>query len=328
MSTPRSRANSISARAVKTPSASPPARASAALSPCPSAWPKAKLRDCGDEQVKTRSPSPKAPSTSTPAPRRPRRNGAARRSRGRRERRLRLRPGRDRRRRRRRSQARSWPPRRSRRRERRSNDRAARFGPRSASQSARARPFVGRGQGHGGRQAGGDVGGEGGAGENGRRPPGAASPRTSVMKACVPRSMPLAQETSGADPGAAASRSRHFAARLRRRRHQNRVAPHEIVRDRTSPRPRAPERRREADRCAGSPRGRACAPRPDPTGRRLGPRRRPRWRAPCPMRRRRRRRSDPRSSRRLAPHSHAPGQSDGRVRAGGEPWRAARRTCS
>ena len=39
------------------------------------------------------------------------------------------------------------------------------------------------------------------------RRPGAASPKTSVMNARVSRSMPLAQVTNGADPGALASRS-------------------------------------------------------------------------------------------------------------------------
>ena len=61
MSTPRRRASSISACAVNMPSTSLPAAASAALSPRPSAWPKAKLRDWADEQVKTRSPSPERP---------------------------------------------------------------------------------------------------------------------------------------------------------------------------------------------------------------------------------------------------------------------------
>ena len=49
------------------------------------------------------------------------------------------------------------------------------------------------------------------------------------MKACVTRSMPLAQDTSGADPGDPGQPRRHFAARLSRRRHQNRIAPREIV---------------------------------------------------------------------------------------------------
>ena len=47
--------------AVKAPSASLPACASATLSPRPSARPKAKLRDWADEQVSTRSPSPERP---------------------------------------------------------------------------------------------------------------------------------------------------------------------------------------------------------------------------------------------------------------------------
>ncbi len=86
--------------------------------------------------------------------------------------------------------------------------------------------FVGRRERHRGRQARRNVGGEGRSGENG---PGSARARlrakTSVMNACVPRSMPLAQDTSAADPGSRRQPQRDLAARLGRRRHQNRVAP-------------------------------------------------------------------------------------------------------
>ena len=46
------------------------------------------------------------------------------------------------------------------------------------------------------------------------------------MNACVPRSMPLAQVTSGADPGGGEPR-RHFATRLGGRRDENRVTARE-----------------------------------------------------------------------------------------------------
>src|SRR5208337_4194490 len=61
MSTPRARANSVKAAAVKAPSTSRLSDASLTLSPRPSATPKEKFRDCADEQVRTRSPSPERP---------------------------------------------------------------------------------------------------------------------------------------------------------------------------------------------------------------------------------------------------------------------------
>ena len=267
------------------PSTSPPAPASATLSPRPSAWPKAKLRDCGEEQVSTRSPSPERPINVDPrAPNAsPKRRSSAK-------------------------------PRAIKRGDRAcaeavagrdaAGDRehvlgraadldAANVGrmiePQGSVRAARRR---GRARGSSSIEASvtavGRPAATSAAKEGPERMavcrPGAAWPRTSVMKACVTRSIPLAQDTSGADPGAAASRSRRFAARLGRRRHQNRVAPREIVEVRRRYDRAAPERRQEADRSPASPRTRACALRPGPTGRRLGPQPRRRWRAPCPRR--------------------------------------------
>src|SRR6185437_13041745 len=135
------------------PSTSLPAPACVALSPFPSAWPKAKLRDCGEEQVKTRSPSPERPISVDPrAPyASPKRRSSAK------PRAI--------------SAATALAPK-----------------PRPAANvgrviEAQGRPaqriaerarqlFVGRGKRERGRQASRDVGGEGRAGENGRLPAG------------------------------------------------------------------------------------------------------------------------------------------------------------
>src|SRR5664280_1286267 len=61
MSTFFSRAISNSTGAVKAPSANLPCAAPSSFSPLPSAMPKEKLRDCGLEQVKIKSPSPDKP---------------------------------------------------------------------------------------------------------------------------------------------------------------------------------------------------------------------------------------------------------------------------
>ena len=119
--------------------------------------------------------------------------------------------------------------------------------------------------------------------------------------------MPLAQDTSGADPGTPASRARQFAARLSRRRHQNRIAPREIVQIR-----RRDDRGRQNDarKPIAAPGLRNAAhtrSRRGPTGRRLDPQRRRRWRARCPRRPRRRRRSGLPRSCHVAPHSYASG---------------------
>ncbi len=61
MSTFFARAISNSTGAVKAPSASLPCAAPAGFSPLPSATPNEKLRDCGLEHVRIRSPSPESP---------------------------------------------------------------------------------------------------------------------------------------------------------------------------------------------------------------------------------------------------------------------------
>ncbi|KIU35611.1 hypothetical protein SR39_09165 [Methylobacterium radiotolerans] len=58
---PLAAASPASAAAVNAPSASLPPAASAGLAPAPRRWPKAKLRDCGEEAVSTRSPRPESP---------------------------------------------------------------------------------------------------------------------------------------------------------------------------------------------------------------------------------------------------------------------------
>ena len=215
-------ASSISTGAVNSPSASLPA---GGCSPRPSAMPSAKLRDCGLEQVRIRSPRPDRPASVSPrAPQaRPRRANSVKP-------RVvsaacaeapslppdrRCRP---------RSPARSWPRRRSRRRGHLSCDRAGRSpspapaparspaprpsppaSPRSAGRAPRRR----RSSGPTGSPA---------------AHRGAASAMTSVMNLCVPCSMPLAQATTGiAASRCGASAVDRGAQMLRGRRDQHHV---------------------------------------------------------------------------------------------------------
>ena len=255
MSTPRSRANSISARAVKTPSASPPARRFRHAHASPERLAEGEIarlrRETGQHQIaEPRKPHQRRP----PRPERLAETaqlGETARDQGGDRACSQAVTGRD-----------------------AAGDRehvlgraadldAANVGRmieaqvRSAQRVAEGarEALIDRGQRHCGRQAGGDVGGEGGPGENGRLSPGRR-----LAQDLGHEGMRDPLDALGAGHERRGSRGPRRAASPFRGSIEPASPPESrrTARDRSDPtslRPRATKRRQEADRCAGSPQG-------------------------------------------------------------------------